>query len=62
MPVCRTTTTEPKVIGAMAFGSVALKWTHRAFSNLKRWALGTAVRFLLSTPADPRCQRTLPAS
>src|SRR5271169_4018990 len=31
---------DPRVVGAMA-GHVALPWSHRAFSLLKRWALGT---------------------
>lgn len=31
---------DAKVIGTMA-AHVVLKWTHRVFSNLKRWALGT---------------------
>lgn len=31
---------DPKVIGKMA-AHVILRWTHRVFSNLKRWALGT---------------------
>ena len=31
---------DPKVIGSMA-AHVVLKWIHRVFSNLKRWALGT---------------------
>jgi predicted RNA-binding Zn-ribbon protein involved in translation (DUF1610 family) len=31
---------EPKVVGKMA-AHVILRWTHRVFSNLKRWALGT---------------------
>lgn len=30
---------DPKVIGSMA-AHVVLKWTHRVFSNLKRWGLG----------------------
>jgi transposase-like protein len=31
---------DPRVVGAMA-GHVVLPWSHRAFSLLKRWALGT---------------------
>jgi transposase-like protein len=31
---------DPRVVGAMA-GHVVLPWIHRAFSLLKRWALGT---------------------
>jgi hypothetical protein len=31
---------EPKVVGTMA-AHVVLRWTHRVFSNLKRWGLGT---------------------
>ena len=31
---------DPKVVGKMA-AHVVLKWTHRVFSNLKTWALGT---------------------
>jgi hypothetical protein len=31
---------DAKVVGRMA-AHVLLKWTHRVFSNLKRWALGT---------------------
>lgn len=31
---------EPKVVGKMA-AHIILRWTHRVFSNLKRWALGT---------------------
>ncbi len=31
---------DAKVVGSMA-AHVVLKWTHRVFSNLKRWALGT---------------------
>lgn len=31
---------DPRVVGKMA-AHVVLKWTHRVFSNLKRWALGT---------------------
>ena len=31
---------DPRVVGAMA-GHVILPWIHRAFSLLKRWALGT---------------------
>jgi hypothetical protein len=31
---------DPKVVGTMA-AHVVLRWTHRVFSNLKRWALGT---------------------
>jgi hypothetical protein len=31
---------EPWVVGEMA-AHVILRWTHRVFSNLKRWALGT---------------------
>ena len=30
---------QPKVVGKMA-AHVILRWTHRVFSNLKRWALG----------------------
>ena len=30
---------EPKVVGKMA-AHVVLRWTHRVFANLKRWALG----------------------
>jgi hypothetical protein len=30
---------DPRVVGAMA-GHVVLPWSHRAFSLLKRWALG----------------------
>ena len=30
----------PKVVGTMA-AHVVLRWTHRVFSNLKRWGLGT---------------------
>ena len=30
---------EPKVVGNMA-AHVVLRWTHRVFANLKRWALG----------------------
>jgi hypothetical protein len=33
-------THDPKVVGKMA-AHVVLKWTHRVFSNLKTWALGT---------------------
>jgi ISXO2-like transposase domain/Transposase zinc-ribbon domain len=31
---------EPKVVGKMA-AHIVMRWTHRVFSNLKRWALGT---------------------
>lgn len=31
---------KPKVVGTMA-AHVVLRWTHRVFSNLKRWGLGT---------------------
>lgn len=31
---------DPKVVGTMA-AHVVLRWTHRVFSNLKRWGLGT---------------------
>ena len=31
---------DPRIVGAMA-GHVVLPWSHRAFSLLKRWALGT---------------------
>jgi transposase-like protein len=31
---------DPRVVGTMA-GHVVLPWSHRAFSLLKRWALGT---------------------
>jgi hypothetical protein len=31
---------DPKVVGKMA-AHVVLRWTHRVFSNLKRWGLGT---------------------
>ncbi len=31
---------EPKVVGKLA-AHVVLRWTHRVFLNLKRWALGT---------------------
>jgi hypothetical protein len=31
---------DPKVVGPMA-AHIVLRWTHRVFSNLKRWALGT---------------------
>jgi len=31
---------DPKIVGKMA-AHVVLRWTHRVFSNLKRWALGT---------------------
>jgi hypothetical protein len=31
---------DPKVVGKMA-AHVILRWTHRVFSSLKRWALGT---------------------
>ncbi len=30
----------PKTIGVMA-AHVVMKWVHRVFANLKRWALGT---------------------
>jgi transposase-like protein len=31
---------DPRVVGSMA-ANIALPWTHRAFSLIKRWALGT---------------------
>jgi ISXO2-like transposase domain len=31
---------DPRIVGKMA-GHVALPWTHRAFSLMKRWSLGT---------------------
>jgi transposase-like protein len=31
---------DPRIVGAMA-GHIVLPWSHRAFSLLKRWALGT---------------------
>src|SRR5271169_2586735 len=31
---------DPRIVGAMA-ANIALPWSHRAFSLLKRWALGT---------------------
>ncbi len=31
---------DPRTVGAMA-AHLVLPWTHRVFSNLKRWALGT---------------------
>ena len=34
---------DPRVVGNMA-GSIVLHWSHRAFSLLKRWALGTLRR------------------
>ena len=42
---------DPRVVGAMA-RHVVLPWSHRAFSLLKRWALGTyhGLRASTSTP------------
>lgn len=31
---------DPRIVGKMA-GHVVLPWTHRAFSLMKRWSLGT---------------------
>ncbi len=45
---------DPRTVGAMA-AHLVLPWTHRVFSNLKRWALGTyhGLRPLSHLPGRP---------
>ena len=40
MAACPTMTHAPKIVGTTS-AHLVLRWSHRVFSNLKRWALGT---------------------